>query len=197
MRTVVVGLAAFSLLAGCASSELCPETPADTPMEHMTLRHPGSFEQVALDGARMFGPDLEIMRYDDGYRGFAYRRQIDLRVQEDMIEGVVGSGRTELHVAKYSDGFQVHGLYAGNLGRLIFRRDRIEGHLGGRVLRLRSNSTDPLVYESNSGPAEQSVALPRAPTRIHSGPTEMVLPGNFGALPVEHQATLLAIFLGR
>jgi hypothetical protein len=197
MRTVAIAFAALSMVAGCASTDLCPATAADTPLEHITLRHPGTFDQIALEGPRMFGPEFEVMRYDDGYRGFAYRRQIDLRVQEDSIEGVVGAGRTELHVAKYEDGFQVNGLYAGNLGRLIVRRNYIEGHLGGRVLHLRNTASDPLVYESNGGPAEQSVALPRAPTRIHSGPTEMVLPANFGSLPVEHRAAMLAIFIGR
>jgi hypothetical protein len=197
MRTVAIAFAAVSMLAGCASADLCPETSADTPLEHLTLRHPGTFDQIALEGPRLFGPEFEVMRYDDAYRGFAYRRQIDLRVQEDRIEGVVGAGRTELHVSKYADGFQMNGLYAGNLGRLIVRRNFIEGHLGGRVLHLRSSASDPLVYESNSGPAEQAVALPRAPTRIHSGPTEMVLPPNFASLPVEHQAATLAIFVGR
>ncbi|MET0591581.1 MAG: hypothetical protein ABW133_02705 [Polyangiaceae bacterium] len=197
MRKVLIGLFALSSLAGCASTELCPETPANASLEHLTLRHPGSFEQVALDGARMFGPDLEVMRYDDGYRGFAYRRQIDLRVQDNRIEGVVGAGRTELHLLKFSDGFGLYGLYAGNLGRLNVHRNHIEGHLGGRVLNLRNSPEAPLVYESNSGPAEQAVALPRAPTRIHAGPTEMVLPENFGSLPTEDQAALLAIFLGR
>ena len=197
MRKVVIGLAALSLFAGCASTELCPETPANAPLEHLTLRHPGSFEQVALEGARMFGPDLEVMRYDDGYRGFAYRRQIDLRVQDGRIEGLVGAGRTDLHLVKFSDGFRLKGLYAGNLGSLNVRGDRIEGHLGGRVLNLRNSPEAPHVFESNSGPAEQAVALPRAPTRIHAGPTEMVLPENFGDLPTEDQAALLAIFLGR
>jgi hypothetical protein len=163
----------------------------------MTLRYPGNFDQVALDGGRMFGPDLEVMRYDDAYRGHAFRKQIDLRVQEDLIEGVVGAGRTELHLERFPDGFELQGLYAGNLGVLTFRRDRLEGHLGGRVFRLRSSATDPMVYESSSGPAEQAVPVPIAVGSIHPGPTEIELPGMFGSLPTEHQAAVLAIFLGR
>jgi hypothetical protein len=197
MRNVVSGIVALLLVGGCASTELCPETAADTPIEHITLRYPGNFDQVALEGGRIFGPDLEVMRYDDAYRGHAFRKQIDLRVQEDLIEGVVGAGRTELHLERFPDGFQLQGLYAGNLGVLTFRRDRLEGHLGGRVFRLRSSATEPLVYESNSGPAEQAVALPTAIASIHPGPTEIALPGMFGSLPAEHQAAVLAIFLGR
>jgi hypothetical protein len=197
MRHVVSGIVALLLVGGCASTELCPQTAGDTPIEHITLRYPGNFDQVALEGARIFGPELEVMRYDDAYRGHAFRKQIDLRVQEDLIEGVVGAGRTELHLERYPDGFELQGLYAGNLGVLSFRRDRLEGHLGGRVFRLRNSATDPLVYESNSGPAEQAVALPQAIGGIHPGPTEIALPGTFGSLPTEHQAAVLAIFLGR
>jgi len=197
MRNVVLGIVALSLAGGCASTELCPETPADTTREHITLRYPGNFDQVALEGGRIFGPDLEVTRYDDAYRGHAFRKQVDLRVQEDLIEGIVGAGRTELHLARYPDGFELQGLYAGNLGVLTFRRDRLEGHLGGRVFRLRSSATDPRIYESNSGPAEQAVAVPMAIARIHPGPTEIALPGMFGSLPTEHQAAVLAIFLGR
>ena len=198
MRHVACGIVALSLLGGCASTELCPPT-GDTTIEHMTVRHPGDFYQVALDGPRMFGPDFEVMRYDDAYRGWSFRKQIDLRVQEDLIEGMVGTGgRTELHLERYPDGFQLQGLYAGNIGGLIFRRDRLEGQLGGRVFRLRNRATDPLVYESPSGPAERAVPGPRRTVAgIHAGPTEINLPGNFGMLPVEHQAALLALFLGR
>jgi hypothetical protein len=197
MRNVVSSIVALFLVGGCASSELCPQTSADTPIEHITLRYPGNFDQVALEGSRIFGPDLEVMRYDDAYRGHAFRKQIDLRVQEDLIEGVVGAGRTELHLERFPDGFLLQGLYGGNLGALTFRRDRLEGHLGGRVFRLRSSATDPMVYESNSGPAEQAVPVAVAVARIHPGPTEIALPGTFGSLPPEHQAAVLAIFLGR
>jgi hypothetical protein len=197
MRNVGSAIAALLLVGGCASTEVCPPQTAETPIEHITLRHPGNFDQVAIEGGRMFGPDLEVMRYDDGYRGHAFRKQIDLRVQEDLIEGVVGAGRTELHVERYPDGFELHGMYAGNLGALVFRRDRLEGHLGGRVFRLRSSASDPKVYESNTGPAEQAVLVRRAVGGIHAGPTEIALPGMFGALPAEHQAAMLAIFLGR
>lgn len=197
MRNAIFGIVALSLVGGCASSELCPQTPDNAPLEHITLRYPGNFDQVALEGGRMFGPELEVMRYDDAYRGHAFRKQIDIRVQENLIEGVVGAGRTELHLERYPDGFELQGLYAGNLGVLTYRRDRLEGHLGGRVFRLRSSASEPLVYESNSGPAEQAVALPQAIGGIHPGPTEIALPGTFGSLPPEHQAAVLAIFLGR
>jgi hypothetical protein len=196
MRKAAIGIVALLFVGGCASTELCPQVP-ETPIEHITLRHPGNFDQVALDGPRMFGPDLEVMRYDDAYRGHAFKKQVDLRVQEDLIEGLVGSGRTELHVERYPDGFELRGLYAGNLGLLIFRRDRLEGHLGGRVFRLRSSATDPQVYESSSGPAEQAIAVPNAVAKLHPGPTEIALPSTFGSLPTEHQAALLAIFRGR
>ena len=197
MRNVVFGIVALLFGNGCAATEVCPQTPGDTQIEHITLRYPGNFEQVALEGGRIFGPEFEVMRYDDAYRGHAFRKQVDLRVQEELIDGMVGTGRTELHVERYPDGFELQGLYAGNLGVLTFRRDRLDGHLGGRVFRLRSSATDPLVYESISGPAEQAVLMPSVASPMHPGPTEIALPGNFGSLPIEHRAVVLAIFLGR
>lgn len=197
MRTALLSFVALVLGVGCAS-EPCALSPADAPTEHMTLRHPGVFDQIALQGGRIFGPDTEVMRYEDEYRGHAFRRSVDLRVQSDLIEGAIGAGRTELHIERFEDGFAMQGMYAGNLGQLILRRDRLEGHLGGRVYRLRASPTEPGVYESYRGPADAPGHMTTgAIAGFSSGPTQVVLPAGFAALPAEHQGTLLAIFLGR
>jgi len=41
------------------------------------------------------------------------------------------------------------------------------------------------------------VLMPSVASPMHPGPTEIALPGNFGSLPIEHRAVVLAIFLGR
>jgi hypothetical protein len=193
MRSGFIGIVAFLLMSGCAATELCPATPGGDAVEHITLRSPGNFEQMALQGGRMFGPDLEVMRYDDAYRGKAFRKHIDLRVQEDLIEGVIDSGRTVLHIERFPDGFALQGMYAGHLGQLTLRRDRLEGHLGGRVFRLRSTATDPLVYESSSGPAEQATPVAGGGSPMQPGHRDFPS-GGVGALPTGHQAAVLAIF---
>lgn len=196
MRTALLSVTLL-LGVGCANDP-CALSPADAPTEHMTLRHPGVFDQIALQGGRIFGPDTEVTRYEDEYRGHAFRRSVDLRVQSDLIEGAVGNGRTELHVQRLDDGFAMQGLYAGNLGQLILRSDRLEGHLGGRVYRLRANPNEPGVYESIRGPADApGTRTTGAIAGFSAGPTEVVLPTGFASLPPEHQGTLLAIFLGR
>jgi hypothetical protein len=95
MRYLVCALAGLLFASSCASSsQPGPQTPAD----HLTVRSPGSFDEVTLQGDRIFSPEVEVMRYGDEYRGKAYRKDIDLRVKDGLIVGIVGSARTELHV---------------------------------------------------------------------------------------------------
>ena len=213
MRKAITGVAALFLLAsGCTSEPSCPKTPADAPIEHIAVRSPGNFTEVALQGGRIFGPDFDVVRCNQNYRGTAVRRQIDLQVQPDIITGIVGSGRTELRITKFADGFQVKGLYAGKMGDLVYRSGGLDGQLGGRVYHLRSVAASPAAAVSTTAgepaaagapPANQEAAGSSAP----SGPapdkgrpatwTGIEIPASFLALPPEHQAATLAIFLGR
>jgi hypothetical protein len=179
--------AAFALFAAaCAGAKRDPHAPEAT-VEHFTLRSPGGFEELAIEGERIYGPDVDVTRYDDTYRGNVRTLLVDLRVRENLIEGTVGNARTELHVQKLADGFGVRGLFGGRMGQFLMQSDRLEGRMGGRVLVLRRSENDPLVYRS----------VPGAGGLTQRGSTELTFPSTFLARPIEQQAALLAIFFGR
>jgi hypothetical protein len=151
------------------------------------LRSPGGFDELALEGDRIFGPNIEVTRYGDTYRGAVRQQFLDLRVRENLIEGTVGNGRTELRVEKIADGFGVRGLFGGRLGQFLMKADLLEGRMGGRAFVLRRSENDPLVYQSVAGAGALSAR----------GSTELTFPASFASRPIEERAALLAIFLGR
>jgi hypothetical protein len=197
MRGYAVGFLAV-LAAGCASASSDPCAP-ERPIEHVTLRYPGGFEQLAVAGDRFFGPTMEVARYDGDYRGISFRRNVDLRVGDDKIEGVIGNDRTELHIEKYDDGFALRGLYGGQISHLRVRADRLEGWLGGRTFLLERSASDPLVYRSPTGRGPIIASAPPTITGRHLalGLTELTLPPSFESLTTERKAMVLALFLGR
>jgi hypothetical protein len=163
-----------------------PNAPRETPPETMTLRTPGQLTSATLDGTRLFGPDLEVARYGDAYRGHSSLGVVDLRSRDDLIEGVVGSGRTELHLESVdANGFRVRGLNAGKLGELEVRSDRIVGQLGGCAYDLREASNACGARYSGQRVCK---GLPEV--------AELTLPPTVVALDPIGRAALLAIFLG-
>jgi hypothetical protein len=163
-----------------------PNAPAETEPQTITLRTPGELASATLEGTRIFGPEIEVARYGDQYRGRSLRGVVDLRSSNDTIEGLVGSARTELHLENVQpDGFRVRGLNAGTLGELEVRNDRIVGQLGGCAYDLRE--------ASNACGARYSGQ------RVCRGlpePAELALPPSMVALDPLGRAALLAIFLG-
>jgi hypothetical protein len=181
--------AAFALTllaASCSSAPKDPNAP-ERPVEHFTLRSPGGFEELALEGERIFGPNIEVTRYDDAYRGNVRQLFVDLRLRENLIEGTVGNARTELRIDRFADGFGVRGLFGGRVGQFVLQSDRLEGRMGGRAFVLRRNEPGPLVYRSVATGGELTAR----------GSTEVTLPPSFPERPIEQQAALLVLFLGR
>ena len=185
MRTVVWTLTVTLGSLACAASPP-PNTPAEPQPETITLRTPGQLASATIEGTRIFGPEIEVARYGDHYRGRSARGVIDLRSHDDTIDGVVGSARTELHLENVEpEGFRVRGLNAGTLGELEVRNDRIVGQLGGCAYDLRE--------ASNAGGARY------IGQRVCKGlpePAELALPPSVAALDPLGRAALLAIFLG-
>jgi len=180
---------AFALsifFAGCSGAQADPCVP-ERPVEHFTLRSPGGFEEIALEGERMFGPHIEIVRYDNEYRGRVRDLIVDLRVKDNLIEGTIGNARTELYVDRLPDGFGVRGLFGGRIGQFRMHADVLEGRMGGRAFVLRKSEDDSTVYRSIAGAGELT----------GRGSTEITLPVSFATRPIEQRAALLALFLGR
>jgi hypothetical protein len=170
-------------LTACAAP-LPPNAP-ESPPETLTLRTPGDLSTATLDGTRLFGPDIEIARYGDSYRGRSRKGLVDLRSENGTLQGTVGSGRTELRLEQEEQGFRVRGINAGTLGELEVRSDRIVGQLGGCSYDLRqATSACGTTYtgqRSCGGMPHQA---------------ELTLPPTITALEPIDRAALLAIFLG-
>jgi hypothetical protein len=177
-RLTTLALAFVSLIASGCAARAPAAAPSTEPSNTLLLHMPGSMQHMTIEGDRMFGPQIEVARYGTEYRGRAFGRIVDLRSSERLIEGSVGSARTELHLENYPDGFMLRGLYGGQLGAIEVRSDRVAGSVGAQAYDLRSACGD---------------------TRFTSGygPTELLVPASVMALPAPDRAAILAIFLGR
>jgi hypothetical protein len=181
-----VACAIVTTFAGAACATALPANSPNAEPETMTLRTPGDLSHVTFDGARLFGPQIEIARDGASYRGRSPHGLVDLRSHDDTIQGVVGSDRTELHLERFeSDGFRVRGLNGGTLGELEVRSDRIVGQLGGCSYDLHHASA--ACGATYSG-MRSCGGLPQ--------PAELALPPSVVALEPLDRAVVLAIFLG-
>ena len=185
MRWRNLALATALPLSACAAPYPANAPPEAQP-ETILLRTPGELASATLDGERLHGPQIEVSRYGDTYRGRSPKGLVDIRSQNDTIEGVVGSGRTELHLENYEGGgFRVRGMNAGTLGDLELRSDRIVGQLGGCSYDLRQASNACGMTYSGQ---RSCGGLPQL--------AELTLPPTVVALQPLDRAALLAIFLG-
>jgi len=163
-------LASFVTLGACATSG----SPHD-----LVLTSAGIARSVRVDEARMFGPDIEINRFDDGYRGRWLGRVIDVRVEGDRVRGAVDTQPVDLHITESEAGLGVRGLVAGRLGRLELSDERLSGFFGACGYDL------------------QHVAGSRAYRGWRCGAADAVvrLPENWAARPAAVRAVLLALLL--
>jgi hypothetical protein len=162
----------------------CAPPPAAAPAAALpvtvTLSLPGDQRQMILQGSRVFGPSIELTHRDQTYRGRAFNRPIDLRVDDDRIEGAVG-GRTDLHIEEQDNSFTLRGLNASQLGRLEVGPQRVVGQLGGCQYDLQR--TGPHNYQG----------LRTCSTRLE--PAALSFAPAVAALPSRDRAALLAILL--
>jgi hypothetical protein len=178
---------AFAILAaGCGGSKKDPSAP-EPPVEHFTLRSPGGFEELALEGDRLFGPNIDVVRYDNDIRGKVREQTVDIRISETLIEGTIGNARTELHIEKLPNGFGVRGMFGGRIGQFRMQSHILEGRLGGRAFVLHRSEKDPNLYVSGVG----------AGALTARGSMEFKVPASFADRPTEQRAALLALFFGR
>ena len=183
-RHAVIALVLVSIGCSGAQKDPCAPEPA---VEHFTLRAPGGFDELALQGDRLYGPYTDVTRYDDTYRGFVRQLLVDLRIRDNLIEGTVANARTELRVERFRDGFGVRGLFGGRIGQFLMLGDRFEGRMGGRAFVLQRSESDPLLYKSGTDGGQLTAR----------GSTELTFPASFASRPVEQQAAILALFFGR
>jgi hypothetical protein len=180
LRISIFGTLVFAGACGCAGRP--PAAPADRALPTISLRLPGDLRQVTVDGARIFGPSIEIEHVDDSYRGHAFAAPVDLRASDDVIQGAVG-GRTELHLEVRTNGFAVRGMNAGKLGFLEVEPDRVAGQVGGCGYDLNEPIVRGSVYRGYRACAE------------HLEPAELSFAPELATMAPEDRAALLAILL--
>jgi hypothetical protein len=168
--------------ASCAAQQPPPSTELARPT--VTLRTPGSLVEAAVSENRIYGPDIEIVREGQSYRGRARDAIVDLRTGDEVTEGSVGGGRTELHLRERGGAFVLSGLYAGKLGELEMLPDRIVGQLGG------------CQYDLRLVPGPGATFRGARVCTVASEPTELYLPPSVLPLPPRDRALLLALVLG-
>ena len=174
IRILAVVMAAS---AGCWGLRSIDRDPADVD-RYFTWRGGPSWYayQVCLEDDRLFGPDLEISRLPEGYRGRVGGVFVDLRVTGRQVSGWVGFKPTQLQVDEQPQGLIVTGVYAGHWGRLDLSADRLTGTVGGHAYDLRRSPSGSRWYQSARG--------------------ELALPGGLSRLAAADRAILLALVLG-
>jgi len=170
------------LLMGCASAQPAPPAEPGSPAGSISLRLPNTmtkFDHVVVTGDRISGPNLELSRYGDVYRGRAYGEIVDLEWEGDTLVGRIGNGMgTALRFREYADGYSLEGQFSGGRGFIALRGNLLKAVAGARRFDLVTD--DGLVYRD---------------VRYTVRPMEVVLSPEIAALPTREQAVALAMFL--
>jgi hypothetical protein len=174
----VVALAAV----GCAGT-FAPVDQQPDFGQYFTMSVLGGTEQAKLEGPRLHGADLEVSRFEGGYRGMGRSGVIDLRTEGKKITGNVGAGSTELYVDDGPDGLHIRGRFAERMSDLAVQPDRLAGTMGRCHYDLRRPGGQGPWYEGQRvcGGANTGVRL--------------ALPSALAALSALDRGVLLAVFL--
>ena len=170
------------LFLGCASAQPGPAAEPAPSAGSIALRFPNTmtqYDHVVVTGDRISGPNIEVSRYGNAYRGRAYGEIVDLEWEGDTLVGRIGNGMgTALRFREYPDGYTMEGTFSGGRGFVALRGNQIKAVAGGRRFELATN--DGLVYRD---------------VRNTVRPMEVVLSPEVTALPAREQAVALAMFL--
>lgn len=183
MKTLSILMLALPFALACT-----PVVPAQGPAAEArdSFRFVGGGNATT---ARIVDPDLfwsslgSVQTYNDGYRGMWRDELVSLRSHENVIEGFIGSARTELHVTPTPEGFRVDGLYRGALGELRVSPKSIIGNVGTGWVSVVRNEGEGYEYV----PPAASVGNAQRALR---------LPDRFAELPRDRQALYLALVIG-
>jgi hypothetical protein len=186
MRRLLVALVVSPVVVSCSASR--PQTPSSTPSDSAELVSPSSVVHATVDGPRIFGPQVELARDENGLHGRGPLGVVHLRKENDSLRGMVGGGATELYLESAGDdGFSLRGMYSGTLGSLEVRSDRIQGQLGRCQYNLRR-------HDSENGVAYNGRRI--CGQRWLEPATFTLSPGVASLNPID-RAALIAVLLGR
>jgi hypothetical protein len=181
-RILYFSVAAAAL--GCAHQPQTAYERSADDSQYFTLRTARGTEQIRLEGDRLFGPDVEVSRLSDGFRGHVGKRMVDLRTADMKVFGSIGSDHTELHVEERPDGFVLKGMYGGSLGSIEMLASRVLGSIGS------------CSYDMVRAAAETPRYTGRRACLGRVSTVEMFLPADLHTRSAVDRAAMMALFLG-
>lgn len=112
-RSILVSLA-FAFAGGCTLP------PPKDFIGYLNLHSAGSphGDQLQVTASGLVSPDVNISREQGGLRGWARGKEIELRIEGDLIKGSRGSMPIEMHVSREGNALVARGLYGGGLADL-------------------------------------------------------------------------------
>jgi hypothetical protein len=170
------------IAAGCAGLMTPVEQQPDFGL-YFTMSMLGNTEQARLDGTRLHGADLEVSRFEGGFRGTGRSGAIDLHTDGNKVAGTVGAGSTELYVDSTPDGIHIRGRFSEKMSDLIVEPDKVAGSMG----RCQYDLSRP----GGRGPWYEGQ---RACGSAVAG-VKLALPAALSALSPTDRGALLAVFL--
>jgi len=98
--------------------------------DQFVVEAPGRVLTVKVQGNTLAGPDVQASWSGTELRGSAFDKPLDLKVNGDRIEGLIGGRQVNLRVGKSPEGLRLQGTFGGQLSDLTIGPSKIDGHLG-------------------------------------------------------------------
>lgn len=155
MKPLITALSALALIAACAHSE-----PAG-PVEHFTLTSTGDSYSVTITPNLLSGPDYQVSRYSDAFRGDIKNKILDAEIENGKVNGNLGSAPFTVSIENEGDNTRVRGLYAGMLTDFTVGPTQIHGQAGQCSYQLARGpgAPDYSGYSSCSGTEQRSTRI--------------------------------------
>jgi hypothetical protein len=185
-RVMGLGLGVIGI-ASCNSSS--SSGGAAAPTGPTTALTPGLSMQQTAKGTRIFGPQVELIRDEEGIRGQCAMGVVDLREEKGVVSGIIGSGTTNLHIIPAAgNDFNIRGMFAGKVGDLVVQKDKIQGQLGQCQYDL--HAVAPADAESRAYNGQRRCGMGSQATTFTMSP-------QIAEMDLTERGALIAILLGR
>lgn len=137
---------------------------------NLYLRTPGASVTARVTRSDITGPDLQLSHAPDAMRGRAYGRTVNLRIQDDLIGGLIGTLPVRMTLEKQPDGeLKAKGTFAGTSMKLELNHEALKGRVGNCAYELEAKEQRYEGWRSCGGPPEYPVFLEIPPSLTRSG----------------------------
>lgn len=160
-RTVSSLLASGLLLSGVALAE---------ESGYLHIQTPGASVTARVTDKDITGPDFQLSHSADAMRGRAYGRVVSLRIEDDLIGGLIGNLPVRVKLEKTEAGtLKGQGTFAGRYTTLEINRDELKGRVGNCAYELKAKEHRYEGWRSCGGPLEFPVYVEIPPSLARSG----------------------------